>query len=91
MDAGTAVEIGFMHARGRPVLGYTNVAADYEARVAADGMAVEAFGFFDNLMCEGVVAASGATVVRTDVAERDRFGDLRGFEACVHQAVGLLA
>jgi nucleoside 2-deoxyribosyltransferase len=32
MDAGTAFEVGFMRALGRPVLGYTNVVADYRAR-----------------------------------------------------------
>lgn len=35
MDSGTAYEIGFMRALGRPVLGYTNVAADYAARAHA--------------------------------------------------------
>src|SRR5688500_12387249 len=32
MDAGTAFEVGFMRALQRPVLGYTNVVADYRAR-----------------------------------------------------------
>src|SRR5262249_26108631 len=32
MDSGTAFEVGFMRALGRPVLGYTNVVADYRAR-----------------------------------------------------------
>lgn len=35
MDSGTAYEIGFMRALDRPVLGYTNVAADYAARAHA--------------------------------------------------------
>ena len=35
MDSGTAYEVGFMRALGRPVLGYTNVAADYAARALA--------------------------------------------------------
>lgn len=91
MDIGTAVEVGFMYARGRPVFGYTNVTGDYGSRVQPDGMDIEAFGFFDNLMCEGPVFESGATVVRTDVAEHDLFTDLRGFEACVRQATRLLA
>ena len=34
MDVGTAVELGYMHARGHPVFGYTNVTLDYEARVS---------------------------------------------------------
>ncbi len=32
MDAGTAFEVGYMRALGRPVLGYTNVTGDYAAR-----------------------------------------------------------
>jgi nucleoside 2-deoxyribosyltransferase len=35
MDAGTAFEVGFMRALGRPVLGCTNVAADYRQRAEA--------------------------------------------------------
>lgn len=35
MDAGTAFEVGFMRALGRPVLGYTCVMADYRARAEA--------------------------------------------------------
>ena len=35
MDAGTAFEVGFMRALGRPVLGYTNVAAGYRQRAEA--------------------------------------------------------
>lgn len=33
MDVGTAFEMGFMRALGRPVFGYTNVAANYFDRV----------------------------------------------------------
>ena len=33
MDVGTAFEIGFMRALGRPVFGYSNTPADYAARV----------------------------------------------------------
>jgi nucleoside 2-deoxyribosyltransferase len=90
MDVGTAVEIGFMYAKRRPVFGYTNVTEDYAARVTPDGMRVEAFGFADNLMCEGPLLRSGAGVVRTRVDPSERFTDLRGFEACVGQAAQLL-
>ena len=34
-DSGTAFEVGFMRALGRPVFGYTNVIANYTARSAA--------------------------------------------------------
>jgi nucleoside 2-deoxyribosyltransferase len=86
MDVGTAVELGYMFARGVPVFGYTNVADDYSARVGADGMSVEAFGLCDNLMCEGAVVASGAGVVRTTVDADARYTDLTGFEECVRAA-----
>lgn len=35
MDGGTAFEMGFMKALGRPVFAYTNAHGDYAARVAA--------------------------------------------------------
>lgn len=86
MDVGTAVEMGFMYARGRPVFGYTNISSDYAARVQDDGMAVEAFSFVDNLMCEGVVRRSGGRVVRGSVSSGDLMGDLQAFERCIVQA-----
>ncbi|MGH9887005.1 MAG: nucleoside 2-deoxyribosyltransferase, partial [bacterium] len=55
MDVGTAVEIGFLHARGKRVFGYTNDPRDYARRVSADGLLIEAFGLCDNLMIEGAI------------------------------------
>src|SRR3954447_12274211 len=60
MDVGTAVEVGYMFARGKPVFGYTNHVDDYERRVTSEVLShadelVEGFGLFDNLMCEGPV------------------------------------
>ena len=86
MDVGTAVEVGYMHAQGKPVFGYTNVAADYVARCADDGCDIEAFGFHDNLMCEGPVWRSGGSVVRGDVVPAELWTNLEAFEACVRQA-----
>lgn len=86
MDVGTAVEVGYMFSRGRPVHGYTNVTSDYAARVQHDGFAIEAFGFSDNLMCEGSVRRSGNSVVRTAVPPDRLLTDLRGFEHCVQLA-----
>jgi len=85
MDVGTAVEIGYLHGTGKPVFGYTNIAADYADRCDDDGCAIEAFGFHDNLMCEGPVWKSGGEVVRGDVAANVRFDDLDAFERCVRQ------
>lgn len=90
MDVGTAVEIGYLHGVGKPVFGYTNVAADYADRCADDACEIEAFGFHDNLMCEGPVWRSGGEVVRGDVAAASLFDDLNAFEVCVRQARSLL-
>src|SRR5581483_2525848 len=77
MDAGTAVEIGYAFARGMRVFAYTNAPADYRFRV-------EDVGFVDNLMCEGIVRASGGSVVRGD----GPVDDLTAFEACVRLIPG---
>jgi nucleoside 2-deoxyribosyltransferase len=61
MDVGTAFEIGFMQALGRPVLGYSNAPADYAARVEAT---VEAAGG----------AARALWDAETHAAEVERFG-----------------
>jgi nucleoside 2-deoxyribosyltransferase len=91
MDAGTAVEMGYVFSRGRPVFGYTNVTGDYGSRVADDSLAVEDFGFADNLMCEGLVWKSGGHVVRRDKPDAERFSDLGGFRECVEQAIAVLS
>jgi nucleoside 2-deoxyribosyltransferase len=101
MDSGTAFEVGFMRALGRPVLGYTNVTADYRARSEAyrravphgtlpdadhPDTAIEDFGGAENLMIEVAIIASGGTVVRTAVPPGEEMRDLAGFEACLAQA-----
>jgi nucleoside 2-deoxyribosyltransferase len=85
MDVGTAVEIGYMHGKGKPVFGYTNEARSYNDRCPRDGYLVEPFGYHDNLMCDGPVWHSGATVVRAAIAEDALFTDLVAFETCVRQ------
>jgi nucleoside 2-deoxyribosyltransferase len=91
MDVGTAVEIGYMHALGKPVFGYTNVTDDYADRVRAAALAageeVEDFGFADNLMCECPVLYGGTDVVRWSVGgDGDVLTALGGFEKCVRRA-----
>jgi nucleoside 2-deoxyribosyltransferase len=99
MDSGTAFEVGFMRALGRPVLGYTNVAADYRARAEVYRSAppplpdfdypqadIEDFGCAENLMIEVAIVESGGTVVRTAVPPGKEMRDLAGFEACLAQA-----
>jgi nucleoside 2-deoxyribosyltransferase len=104
MDVGTAFEIGFMQALGRPVFGYSNTPADYAARVreaapaasavwcaeshAAD---VEDFGLAENLMIAVAIAeASGAFITETVPAER-MLSDLSGFRRCLERARQLMA
>jgi nucleoside 2-deoxyribosyltransferase len=58
MDVGTAAEMAYMYAMGKPVFGYTDVDADYRERVSAAGVAaqgevVEDYGLSENLMCVG--------------------------------------
>lgn len=67
-DPGTAWEMGFMRALGRPVMAWTAETRDYRARIAPDGLAVEDFGLADNLMLEGGVALSGGMVMRGEAA-----------------------
>src|SRR4051794_6471033 len=86
MDVGTAVEVGYMHAQGKPVFGYTNVASDLAERCPDDGCDIEAFGFHDNLMCDGPVWRSGGSVVRGDVLASELYTNLDSFEECVRQA-----
>ena len=100
MDSGTAFEVGFMRALGRPVFGYTNVVADYAARAVAfrgrgiplgDGdradIQIEDFDHAENLMIACAIEASGGTVVRTAVETGREIEDLRGFEACLMQMI----
>lgn len=92
MDVGTAVEVGFMFASGKPVYGYTNVAGHYGDRVTeafpdlSESELVEDFDLVDNLMCEGVVRRSHGIVIRHAADEERLFTDLAGFEACVRRA-----
>lgn len=71
LDGGTAFEMGYMRAQGKPVWGYTLDSRDYAARVHqpqpgfdAEGMQVEAFGMTDNLMLVGAIEASGGELLR---------------------------
>ena len=103
MDAGTAFEVGFMRALGRPVLGYTNVVAGYRRRAeayrlanvpapdadAAD-VAIEDFDLAENLMIEVAILASAGEIIRRGVAPGQEMRDLAGFEACLIQAQRIL-
>jgi nucleoside 2-deoxyribosyltransferase len=95
-DAGTIYEVGFARGLGLTVFGYATVAAAFLDRTLssirgarqqadgswrdADGLLVEQFGLFDNLMIEGGIIESGGALVRED---QDRWHDLSVFERCV--------
>ncbi len=103
MDAGTAFEVGFMRALGRPVAGYTNVTDDYFVRthtfrkaggIAGDGdrpdVEIENFGLSENLMIEIAIQQSGGTVVRTQVPAGTEMTDLDGFRQCLSQLAAMM-
>ena len=73
MDFGTAFEVGFMQALGRPMAGYTNVTADYAKRARAfqargpatmdsdrPDLEIEDFGLAENLMIEVAIVEAAA-------------------------------
>ena len=102
-DVGTVYEVGFARGLGLKVFGYTTVAAAFLDRTLsaagggrldqdgswwdAEGLLVEQFGLFDNLMIEGGIVESGGTLVRQD---QDRWYDLSVFEQCVQTAAAVL-
>lgn len=102
-DVGTAWEVGYAFARGKPLFAYTSGPASYRDRVAAgphrgDGLAVEDFDLADNLMLELSVRTSGGVVVRADLDDvpddpegtTERVRALDGFVACVARAAAAL-
>ena len=102
MDVGTAFEVGYMRALGRPVLGYTNTPLDLRERSAmgragialpfdsdAEGVQIEDFGLAENLMIEIAIMESGGALVRSIVPAGAEMTDLAGFEACLIQAKAL--
>jgi len=101
MDGGTAYEVGFMRALGKPVFVYTNAPSDYAARANAYRRAprlpedcdrpeyeVEDFDLAENLMIASAAEASGLHVVRSTgpLASMD---DLAAFRSCLAQAARL--
>lgn len=96
MDTGTAFEIGFMRALGRPTFGYSNVTADYASRVRATPQEAQAawdtesrradiedFGLAENLMIAiAVLDTAGRFVTRAVAADR-LLSDLDAFRDCL--------
>ena len=103
MDSGTAFEVGFMRALGRPVLGYTNVPGDYRRRAEAyrargippaDGdhpsVEIEDFGMAENLMIAVAILESGGTIVEGHAAPGNEIADLSAFAVSLEEARRLL-
>lgn len=96
MDVGTAFEIGFMQALGKPVLGYSNTPTDYATRVreaarmahvvwdhesnAAD---IEDFGLAENLMIAVAILDAGGEFITQEVAADRMLSDLTAFRRCL--------
>lgn len=103
-DAGTAFELGYMAARGKPCFGYTNDFSHYADRVAAmsdvrdeeghlidaEGLTVENFGLADNLMMIHALELRGAPLVMPAYQPDDVWHDLASFEACLRIAAARL-
>ena len=97
-DAGTVYEVGYGRALGRPVFGYATVIGDYATRVRAmpgsglandaEGLAIEDFGLFENLMITCGIEASGGFVM-TEAVDAP-WSDLSVFERCVTRAAATL-
>jgi nucleoside 2-deoxyribosyltransferase len=105
-DVGSAYEMGFMRALGRPIFAYSNDARPFLDRVVAscgtvrmrptgehedpDGMAVEPFTLHDNLMLAGGIISSGGHLVAETVARAERYTSLAVFRRCVAHAAAEL-
>ena len=79
LDVGTAFELGFARALGKPILGYTNDARGFKVRASEHferinerddgrledsyGMLIEDLDLTDNLMIDGAIYASSKTWV----------------------------
>ena len=99
-DTGTAYELGYMAARGKLCLGYSNDPTVYADRVRrftevksqdgrlvdATGLTVEDFGLTDNLMMIHALDLHGCRLMTPRQVPADIWHDLTAFEACVRLA-----
>jgi nucleoside 2-deoxyribosyltransferase len=103
MDCGTAYEVGFMRALGRPVYGYTSEPDDYYDRASAfrydsprwrdgdrPGTLIENFGLAENLMIDRALCASGHPPVRAPIEGVADITDLVPFEVCLAAVAPLI-
>jgi len=103
MDAGTAFEVGFMRALGKPVFGYTSIAGDYRSRADRfrgetptwqdsdrPHFEIQDFGLAENLMIDIAVRETGCAPVVRSVSDGEELTHLGGFRECVSAARTLL-
>ncbi len=97
-DPGTAFELGFFTALGKPTFAYTHHAENHFDRVSksfgfhvtpegehcdASGLLIENFGNADNLMLDAALKAQRRAIQRPTSSRPD---DLSGFCDCLRQA-----
>lgn len=107
-DPGTAFEVGFAFALGKPVAAYSNLPGELRHRaqaaigplqpeagapatLLADGLHVEDFGHFDNLMLAEALIASRLPVLQAAEPAGDPFRDLGLFEQALAALSGARA
>lgn len=95
-DPGTAFELGYMRAQGKPCFAYSTAPGVLKDRLGPDardddGYAIEDFAMADNLMLEGAAASVEGGGIQTppSPADGDPFWDFRAFEACLLQAAAV--
>lgn len=88
MDQGTAFEMGYLTALGKPIHGYSLEDRFYAQRVSADdegfdqdGLQVEAFDMADNLMMIGAIELSGGVFLAAAGHDKNTEDHLRLFES----------
>jgi nucleoside 2-deoxyribosyltransferase len=99
MDAGTAFEVGFMQALGKPVFGYTASALSYQQRAMAyrqrgippgdydrADLEIEDFDLHENLMIDIVVRAAQGVVATSQDGASGGAQNLDGFKVCLNHA-----
>jgi len=103
-DPGTAYELGYMAAKSKLCLGYSNLPGTYADRLAAslpltsaqgglldpDGLTVENFALADNLMLVHALDLHGAPLIVPSQPSADIWRDLTAFEACARMAAARL-
>jgi nucleoside 2-deoxyribosyltransferase len=99
MDAGTAFEVGFMRALGKPVFGYSNTVDTYHARALAfrargiplgdydaPEVEIEDFDLAENLMIDIAVRDTQGPVCIPPSSNRNDMTALDGFKRCLAHA-----